>query len=167
MDTTKRIKYIRYINANILPFLNYKMLDESYKTDMIYAKGILNRLHEGMIESYGSEQICEEDGADDGLVLVPGVLQSMVSGEICLALFDLDLESGGELWGTDFLCFAGFVSQDNEKEGAETVRNIYVPYNYCHTADIPCDYHVKRQNLSEEMKTILKDFRNHKVELGA
>jgi hypothetical protein len=159
-------KYIGYINANILTLIDYDKLYDSYETDMVYAKGVLNHLHQAMIEVYGSERLTEEDGDDEGFVLVPGLLRGMASGRICLALFNLDLEGSGELWGTFFLCEAGVVSQDSETNTGKAVRSRYIPYAYCYTADIPCDHHVKKDLLPDELKAVFKDFRNHSTELS-
>jgi hypothetical protein len=159
MDITA--KYIEYINENILKLIDYDKLYESYKGDMVYAKGVLHSLHKAMIEIYGSETFTKDDGDDEGFVLVPGVLCGMNSGEICLALFSLDLTSRGELWGTYFLCEAGPVSQDSKTETGEAVRNRYIPYAYYYTADIPFDIHVKYCAEVPEIKAILADFRNY------
>ena len=82
--------YLVYLNENILPFIDYDKLHESYRTDLVYAKGILNHLHEAMVKVYGSEHLDWQDG-DDGYVIIPGVLRGSKSGNICVALFELDL----------------------------------------------------------------------------
>jgi len=159
--SSKCDEYTDYLVVNILPEIDYKRLDESYGTDMVYAKSVLNRLHTAMIEVYGSESLSEADGDDEGYVLVPGVLRGINSGKICLALFLLDLSSGGELWGTTFLCAAGVVSQLDEPDAEikKMTHALYIPYAYCYTADIPCAFHVKKDTLPDELKNILKDFR--------
>jgi len=156
-------KYAEYLNDNVLPNIDFKKLDESYDADMIYAKGVLNRLHKAMIEVYGSECLGEADGGDEGYVLIPGVLRGINSGKICLALFLLDLSSGAELWETDFLCADGVVSQLDESGAANNTAayGLYVPYAYCYTADMPSGVHVNKDALPEELKAILKDFRNY------
>ena len=173
-DKSKTDQYVEHINSRILPFIDYYELQASYDTDMAYAKGILNRLHEAVAEVYGGGSLDETDG-DEGFVIVPGVVCGRDSGKICIALLDLDLSSSGEHWGTSFLCKYGVIAQD----GVERVSNndavlkseireivsIYLPYDYCYTASIPGDIHVNRAKLPEKIKAVLADFRNHRAVL--
>lgn len=166
-DTNKTEQYVEYINENILPLIDYEKLQASYNTDMVYAKGILHSLHKAMIAVYGGDGLDVSDGGEDGFVVVPGILRGKDSGKLCLALFDLDLSSSGEHWGTAFLCEHGVVSQNSMKDNLaakETVKAIG-PYDYCYTAAIPGDIHVSKTWLPKELKAVLKDFRNHSVDL--
>lgn len=166
-DTNKTEQYVEYINENILPLIDYEKLQASYDTDMAYAKGILHSLHKAMIAVYGGEGLDASDGDEDGFVVVPGVLRGKDSGRLCLALFDLDLSSSGEHWGTAFLCEHGVVSQNEIKDNpaAKATFKAIGPYDYCYTASIPGDIHVNKSRLPEDMKAVLKDFRNHSVDL--
>ena len=163
-------QYIEYINKKILLFIDYKKLQTSYDTDMVYAKGILNRLHEAMAGVYGSEQLGSEDG-DDGFVVIPGVVQGRETGKVCLALLDIDLSSSGEHWGTAFLVEGGIISQneayskDGGEEAAEMRKMIapYGVYDYCYTAKIPDDIHVRINQLPVALLDVLKDFRNYRA----
>ena len=167
-------RYVDYINSYILPFIDYYKLQYSYSTDMVYAKGILNRLHEAMIKVYGSERL-DIDDTEDGFVIIPAVVRGSESKNICIALIQLDLSSSGEHWSTDFLCKYGVISQDgnsvmqnNNKISMsefKEIKSMYIPYDYCYTAAIPCDIHVDRARLPEVLKSVLQDFRNHKAEL--
>jgi hypothetical protein len=135
---------------------------------MIYALGVLNCLHKAMVEAYGSERLEETNDDDDGFVYVPGALCNMEKGYMCIAMFSLDLSSQGEHWGTDYLCRAGIVSQleEENEELKETLNGIYIPYSYCYTADIPCDIHVNKDNLPNNLKIVLEHFRNYDIELS-
>jgi len=159
--------YVEYINKHILPFIDYTSLHESYNTDdMIYAKGILNSLHEAMIKIYGSEPLSAFDGLD-GFVMIPGVVQGIRNNKICLVLLELDLSSAGEHWGTSFICRYGVIP-DGEDGGMELVAmGMEIgSYNYCYTADISRDIHVDMSNLPDKLKSVLKDFRNHTADLS-
>jgi hypothetical protein len=167
MDEKSTIdRYVDYINENILHFIDYSKLHKSYDTDMVYAKGVLNRLHEAMVKIYGSEQLDEYSG-EEGFVVVPGVVRGKETGKICIALLDLDLSSSGEHWGTAFLCKAGVVSQNeaySNEDGTSELRKAikaYGNYDYCYTAAVPGDIHIRKSLLPEEIKAVLKDFRNH------
>lgn len=171
---SKPERYADYINNYILPFIDYSALQASYVTDMVYAKGILNRLHNAMLTVYGSERLDERDG-DEGFVLIPGVVRSRETGKMGIALLQLDLSSSGEHWGTDFLCKYGVISQDAIHSGSNNGRALasetrkiiaaYVPYDYLYTAKIQDDIHVNMGRLPEDLKRVLEEFRNHHAAL--
>ncbi|MDR1537882.1 MAG: hypothetical protein LBU32_07775 [Clostridiales bacterium] len=173
---SKTERYIDHINAHILLLIDYSELHASYETDMEYAKGVLNRLHEAMVEVYGGETLGETDG-DGGFVIIPGVVRGMDSGKVCLALLELDLSSSGEHWGTDYLCKYGLISQDGastdytprvpdiRKLVTEKMNAAFVPYEYGCTARLPGDIHVRKSALPEAIRDVLNDFHNHSVSL--
>ena len=169
-NKSKLEQYVDDINSNILPHIDYERLDASYRTDMVYAKGVLNRLHEAMAEAYGGEQLVERDG-DEGFVIIPGVVRGRDSGNMCIALLDLDLSSSGEHWGTSYLCKYGVISQtgDNAALGDELKAQMremnaaFIPYDYCYTATLVSDIHIRHDALPEELKAVLADFRNHRA----
>ena len=170
-DKSKTDQYVDYINSHILPFIDYYELQASYDTDMVYAKGILNRLHGAVSAVYGGERLGENESDSDGFVIIPGVVRGRDSGKICVALLELDLSSSGEHWGTSFLCKYGVIAQDGiekvsnndavlKAEIAEVVST-YLPYDYCYTASIPGDIHVSKSRLPDEIKAVLEGFRDH------
>ena len=165
-DKNKTDQYVEYINKHILPFIDYFELKKSYQTDMVYAKGALNCLHEAMVKMYGSEQLDENSG-DGGIVVIPGVVRGKESGKICVVLLDIDISSSGEHWGTTFLCGHGVINQNQayskSPDAAEFRKAItpYTPYDYCYTAKIHGDIHIDKFLLPAEIKDVLKDFRNH------
>jgi len=161
-------RYIEHLNRHILPFIDYVKLQESYETDMTYAKGVLTHLHEAMASIYGSERLGAHHG-DEGFVVIPGVVRGMESGSMCLALLDLDLSSSGEHWGTTFLCEFGVIQQGGDSRGgaakilAERIGN----YDYGYTAEIPGDIHVDEAKFPAELKSALDDFRDYSAEFSA
>ena len=156
-------RYVSYINSHILPFIDYDRLQKSYSSDMVYAKGILNRLHEAMVEAYGSERLCEDSG-DEGFVVIPGVVHGKESGNLCLALLDLDLSSSGEHWGTAFLCEYGIVSQNADFNTPEMkiIRERIGSYDYSYTAAIPGDIHIDKERVPAKLKAAMTNFRNYR-----
>ena len=159
-------RYIDYINDNILPSIDYAELQKSYNMDMAYAKGILNRLHDAMIQVYGSDKLDEYD-SDEGFVIIPGVVCGKENKNLCVALLELDLSSSGEHWGTSCLCNQGVVSQNNTGKDpvADKVFREIGAYDYCYTAVIPDDIHVDKSRLPDELKAVLNDFRSYKAVL--
>ena len=159
-------RYAEYINKNIMPFIDYDKLQESYKTDMVYAKGILSLLHKAMVKVYGGEHF-SRDAGDDGFVLIPGVLQSKNNGNICLALLEIDCHSGGEFWSAHYICKSGVVSQADERQPQllQLLNKLYTPCDYCYTAVIPYDHHVDIDRLTKDIKQILNSFRKYEAVL--
>ena len=142
MDSLAKL-YADFAEEKILPTIDYAKLQRSYDTDLIYAKDVLSRLHNAMVNIYGGRTIQAGDG-DNGFVLVPGVVAGKESRNVCIALFELDLSSSGEHWGTHFLCEHGVISQvggDNPPDVVEEVTDRFAPYEYYYTAVIPCDIH--------------------------
>lgn len=160
--------YIDYINGHILPHIDYAELKASCETGGIYAKGVLNLLHEAMLRIYGGGEL-HASMTEDGFVTVPGIVRGLHSEKICIVLLTLDLSSSGEHWGTDFLCEYGIIPQtgapDDLEELSQSVGGEYIPYEYAYTAAIPCDIHVRTDALSRELKDILSDFRSHLIDL--
>lgn len=171
-EKSKLEQYVDDINAHILPFIDYDRLQTSYDTDMDYAKGVLNRLHEAMKNAYGGERLGEWDG-DEGFVMIPGIVRGRENGNMCIALLDLDLSSSGEHWGTSFLCKYGVIPQtgadtDNGNNSAlvshmRELSAAFVPYDYCYTAALPDDIHVRHATLPADLKAVLDDFRSHRA----
>ena len=167
-DKSKTEQYVEYINSNILPFVDYDKMQESYDTDMTYGKGVLRRLHDAMCLIYGGEHLSEDIG-NEGFVVVPGTIQGKKSGKFCIVLLELDLSSSGEHWGTSFLCRSGVISQSeaysNHDDASEMRKAIkpYGEYDYCYTASIPRDLHISNSQLPKGLADILSDFRNHRA----
>jgi len=166
-EKTKTDLYVEHINKHIIPFIDYSKLQSSYKTDMVYAKGILNSLHTAMVEVYGSNYIDEYD-SDGGYVVIPGVVEGKKAGDMAIALLTFDLLSSGEHCGTSFLCEHGAITQGEAIESPVVKKtvNALCPYNYCYTALIADDIHVNNDGLPEKLKEILADFQNHDVILS-
>lgn len=163
--------FIDYINKNILPGIDYGELQKSYGTpDKSYAKGILNHLHEAMVKAYGGDTLHPDYDGDmeDNFVVIPGVVQGRKTGNIGLALLELDLSSSGEHWQTNFLCNHGIIPQDGgnlPKDITAPVVNSFVPYDYCYTAKIPNDIHIRHDRLPDGIRDMLDTFHEHTAEL--
>lgn len=56
----------------------------------------MNALHTAAVEAYGTNYL--EDGGDLDYVMLPGIIQSRVTGNLCIALLEIDLMSSGELY---------------------------------------------------------------------
>lgn len=97
-------------------------------------------------------------------MLLPGVVQSKDTGELCIALLELDLQSSGEHCATDFPIRYGCISQ-SEQEMPDDVRKFlretYGAYDYGYTATLTDDIHVDKSSLPPEMREVLEHFRKH------
>ncbi|MEG0036490.1 MAG: hypothetical protein RR743_07500 [Oscillospiraceae bacterium] len=158
--------YVDYINRNVLPKINYNRLQADYETaDKAYAKSVLNALHQGALAVYGTETF-DEDAAG-GYVLLPGVVQSKSTGNLCIALLELDLQSSGEHCGTDFLTHYGCIHQFEEEMPA-TVRTFlhdtYGSYDYAYTMNLENDIHIDPRRFSPEIRELLDTFKDYEFE---
>ena len=163
MDNDKMNLYVDYINKNVLPKINYDRLQADYGTEeKAYAKSVLNALHKGVGEVYGTEVFGRETAG--GYVLLPGVVQSKATGNVCIALLELDLQSSGEHCGTDFLIRYGCVNQFEEEMPGNVrqfLREQYGSYDYCYTAALTDDIHVNKNRLPQAMKELLGNFKEY------
>lgn len=155
--------YVDYINLTVMTKIDHVELQADYATkEKAYAKSVLNALHQGVQVVYGTE-IFDRDTAG-GYVLLPGVVQSKDTGELCIALLELDLQSSGEHCATDFLIRYGCISQ-SEQEMPDDVRKFlretYGAYDYGYTATLTDDIHVDKSSLPPEMREVLEHFREH------
>ena len=164
MNDYKMNFYVDYINPNVLNRINYARLQKDYQTEeKAYAKSVLDALHQGVLEVYGTETF-DRVTLEEGFVLLPGVLQSREKSNVCIALLELDLSSSGEHWGRDYLTKYGCINP-REEEMPDAVRQFlketYGAYDYGYTATLKDDIHVDKERLPNTLKEILADFRNH------
>lgn len=122
------------------------------------------------MKAYGGDTLHPDYDGDmvDNSVVIPGVVQGRKTGNICLALLELDLSSSGEHWQTTFLCGHGIIPQDGENLPRDITAPVvysFVPYDYCYTAKIPNDIHIRHDKLPDGIKEMLSTFREHTAEL--
>ena len=156
--------YVDYINRNVLNRINYARLQEDYQTEeKVYAKSVLNALHQGVMEVYGTETF-DRDTLEEGFVLLPGVLQSGESGNVCIALLEMNLSSPGEHWEIDYLTKYGCISpykEDLPEAVNQFLKETYGTYDHGYTATLPDNIIVNKGRMPDALKEILTDFRNH------
>lgn len=162
MKDSKMNLYVDYINEHVLTRIDYARLQKDYETEeKAYAKGVLNALHKGVLEIYGTETF-DQNTVKEGFVLLPGVLQSREKGNLCIALLELDLLSSGEHWGTDYLIKYGCIHSEGERlpdSVQQFIQDTYGAYDYICTAVLGNDIHVQKDSLTHDMKQMLKDFK--------
>lgn len=156
--------YVDYINRNVLNRINYARLQEDYQTEeKAYAKSVLNALHQGVIEVYGTETF-GRDTLEEGYVLLPGVLRSRENGNVCIALLEMNLSSPGEHWEIDYLTKYGCISpykEDLPEAVNQFLKETYGTYDHGYTATLPDNIIVNKGRMPDALKEILTDFRNH------
>lgn len=151
---TKNELFIDKINQ-ILKTVNFKKLDESCNTeDKSYAKTILDRMHNALVEVYETD--CFDWRCGD-FVDIPAVIRGEKSGHISLGLVNLDLQSSGEHWGTFIFTEKGVLDHGGKlSDGENALLNAeYIPYQYWYTAYLPDDHHVDFDNVPEDVKGII------------
>lgn len=158
-------KYIETINKNILPYIDYKRLQQSYESeDKGYAKMTLYTLHETAVQIYGSSLGCH---GNLDFAVIPGVICSKEIGKVCLALLGIDLESSGEHCSTDFLTRYGVVSQGHVTSAVvkRFINENYGPYDYGFTLPVHGDIHQRPSDQPQAIKEILSTFEAYAAEL--
>lgn len=155
--------YVDYINEKILPVIDYIRLQADYETtEKAYAKSVLNELHKGMIQIYGTNDFAASVVGD--YVVIPGVIQSRSNGNICVGVLELDLMASGEHYGTSYLTKYGCISQFGQGASDEIrrfLKETYGPYEYAYTPEIENDIHIDKNLLPEGIREFLKDYQKY------
>lgn len=157
-------QYIDQINKNVLPYIDYDRLQQSYDTDdKSYAKITLYTLHGIAEQIYGPALSCH---GEVDFAILPGVIRAKDTGKVCLALLGLDLDSSGEHCSTDFLTQYGVVSQGHIESPAiqAFIKETYGPYDYGYSLPVHGDIHVCPEQLPGEITDILTTFESHMAE---
>jgi len=149
-------KFLEILNETILPNINYDALQNSYWTpDKVYAKNTLRQMHDTFVTTFGTDFLTEDDGE---FVLLPAVIKGKNTGELCVALVNIDLSSSGEHWGTDFLTKYGVLRQGSEdltKEQRTFINQHYIRYQYFYTIGLENDIHVDLSSAPDDVKEML------------
>ncbi|MFI3226536.1 MAG: hypothetical protein R3Y09_03895 [Clostridia bacterium] len=160
-DNTDR--YVEFIEKNILQKIDYDLLQQSYDTkEKAYAKSVLNSLSQAAVQHYGTAYF---DGFDENeYVLLPSIIRSDITGNICIALLEIDLLSSGEHCNTIFLVKYGCIPQlsyEIPKKIKSFIRNTYGSYEYMYTLGIEIDHHVDIDTTHENILEILNTFEQY------
>jgi len=156
MDNSFRLNciYIDKLNSQVFAGIDFEKLGQSYQTDFVYAKEILQNMTELFKDVYGVDYLaCNEEIE---FVDVPAVIHGRNNDGMCIGLVNLDLESSGEHWGTCFITEEG-IGNHNEKDAAfnELLKSKFVPYDYWYTIKIYGDIHVDMDNVPKEISELL------------
>lgn len=166
VDSNRTENYVDYINENILPNIDYELLQASYQSeDKSYAKSILNALHKAAIEQYGTNYFDGHDGNE--YVLLPGVVRGKKTGNMGIVLLEIDLLSSGEHCGTDFLTKYGVLNQFDDKRPemiSAFLSETYGSYDYAYTLIIENDHHVDFEDLHPDIAEMLNTFEAYSIE---
>ena len=84
------------------------------KPDVLKAKELLKTMHEVFCSTHKTDCVDDLDTVGDEFVSLPAVIKSDKTGEICVGLVYVDIESSGEHWGTAFAFSNGFVNQEDK-----------------------------------------------------
>lgn len=159
---TKNELFIDKINQ-ILKSVDFKKLDESCNSeDKSYARTILDRMHDALVEVYDTDYI---DWSCGDFIYIPAVIRGEKSGHISLGLVNLDLQSSGEHWGTYIFTEKGVLDHGGKLSDAQnTMLNAeYIPYQYWYTAYLPDDHHVDFDNVPDDVKGIISSYLGEEI----
>ena len=147
-----QIAYADKVNKEVLSQVEWLGMRNAYKLDdMSVPMDLLKLLHEKFVEVYGTDQL----GSDDGMVTVPGVVQSS-DGKFYVALLDLDVASSGEHWGTTFFTPKGVLSDHSQDPGIMSEVKKMAPYSYWYTVELERDCHINWPNCPERVNEMLR-----------
>ena len=137
---------------------DFNKVAASYKTEeKIEAKELLKTMYEVFCSTHKTDCVDELDTVGDGFVSLPAVIKSDKTGEICVGLVYVDIESSGEHWGTQFAFSRGFYCDDGEalppmiKEERDRIGS----YDYWYTPTFAGDIHVSFDNVPEDVQSML------------
>jgi len=142
--------YLEQLNSYVIPKIDFEKLGKSYKTDFLYAKEILQAMTSVFKDIYGTDRLYCDDEIE--FVDVPAVIRSRGSGNIIIGLVNLDLQSSGEHWGTDFVTENGIVSSETDRSYINSKIGFY---DYWYAIPIYGDIHVDMENIPREIAEIL------------
>lgn len=144
-------KYLSYIMNEIFMRTDYPRLFESYDSeDGAYAKGILNLLHQGLGQIYGTTDFTSPDYLYHAAV-VPGIIQLSEEEDFYISIFAIDIDNR-ECLLAHAVSPMGFIQVDQRLD--ELSIGLSAP--------CPCEEY---GSLGVRGKSFLEDFRNHAVEL--
>ena len=147
--------YLSYLNQSVLPRISYRKLQASYDSDdKLYANVVLATLHHAFTRIHGTNFIDETICPDT--VILPAVIRSQDTGNLCIGLVTLDMSSSGEHWYTGFLSEYGIVADDTTDKGElRDYVDRFIPYDYWYTPRVKGDIHVDCTKAPPEVKQML------------
>jgi len=138
--------------------IDFRKVAASYKTqDMHEAKELLKLMHDVFISTHKTDCVDDLDTVGDEFVSLPAVIKSDKTGEICVGLVYVDIESSGEHWGTQFALSYGFYGDDGESMPpmVKAERDRIGSYDYWYTPTFAGDIHVSNDNIPEDVQNML------------
>lgn len=144
-------KYLSYIMNDIFARTDYPRLFESYDSeDSVYAKGILNLLHQGLGKIYGTTDFTSPDYPYHAAV-VPGIIQISEEEDFYIGIFSIDMDNRECLFA-HAISPMGFIQVDQRLDE--------LPIGL--SAPCLCEEYGM---LGTRGKSILADFQKYEVEL--
>ena len=138
--------------------IDFKKVAASYKTeDKLEAKELLKTMHEVFCSTHKTDCVDDLDTVGDEFVSLPAVIKSDKTGEICVGLVYVDIESSGEHWGTQFAFSLGFYGEDGETmpPTVKAERDRIGSYDYWYTPTFAGDIHVSFDDVPEDVQSML------------
>ena len=100
--------FIHKINMVVIPRIRWDDLNASYsEPGHAYATQVLGEMHQAFERVYGNGAVTEERCGEH--ICLPAITRANNTGELCVALVQIDLSSSGEHWDTQFLTEQGIL----------------------------------------------------------
>ena len=149
-------RFIAEVNNVVIPRIRWDELNASYsEPDHLYAKQVLGEIHQAFERVYGQAVVSEETCGE--FVCLPAITRANNTGEMCVALVQIDLTSSGEHWDTQFFTEQGILPHpdciDRQKDGR---IDRLIPYSYWYTPPVHGDIHVDFRHVPSEVADVLQ-----------
>ena len=147
MKAMRRRRFVEAVNG-ILRELDFEELDRSCNgRDPSYAQEILQKMHQAFLDIYGTD--CLTDPAVT-VVELPAVFRGRRTGEVAIGVVAIDLTAKGCIRNAVLLTPVRVLNQSKEK--LSRIQKTYlmekfVPYDYWYTPEVPCDIHIRYDNV--------------------
>lgn len=141
----------------------------SYHTEeKTEAKELLKLFHNEFCKAFDTE--CVDDLIDSGedFIHLPAVIKSRETGDICIGFVEVDIDSSGEHWGTNFLFDRGFVSHNDTLDRNPMVpqRQAFGVYDYWYTPDYYGDIHSDKSTAPKDVREMLEYAREQRQSIN-
>ena len=138
---------------------DFEKITESYHTpDMAEAKEFLKMLYEEFAEAFGTDCVDDLVYGEDEFIHIPAIFKSDKTGDLCVGLAFVDLDSSGELFGASLAFSKGFYVDgykydDPDKEAEREAFGSYT--DYWHVPIYTKDIHTNMGTAPEKVKEMI------------
>ena len=154
----KETVYINNLNMRLIEEnIDLEKVIASYKTeDKTEAKILLKSMLEAFKDTYSVTNVDEISDKGEEIAYLPVVIKGRESGELCIGIVMVDLQSSGEMHSAQYLIHNGFYEEDDVmSKKVKMIREKIGIYDYWYPLDYTGDIHVNFENVPDDVQKIL------------